>query len=241
MCKKSAHKAMNAEILPSGEELLDRLFAAAGRPLDPRRRGQFLTYLRELQRWNRTISLTSVTDAAGIIGKHFLGSLDYLHGFAPLPGLPLLDMGTGAGFPGIPLKLWHPGLAVTLVESSRRKGAFLQYLCRVLELQDICCLVTRVEALVGDPATRGRYAVIVSRGVGELRRWLPAAFMLLQAEGRVVLEKGPEGLAEVRALAPAVAHWGGALTDVIPLEGTASRRRMLVVLTKPGKKFDNDR
>lgn len=229
------------EGLLTTEALLDQLFAAAGWSLDSRRREQFLTYLHELQRWNRTLSLTSITDAAGIIGKHFLGSLDYLHGFAPFPGMPLLDVGTGAGFPGIPLKLWHPELAVTLVESSRRKGAFLRYLCRVLEVQDICCLVTRVEALVGDPTTRGRYAVIVSRGVGELRRWLPAAFMLLQAEGRVVMEKGPDALAELRALEPAMAGWGGTLTAAIPLAGPPSKGRTLVVLTKTGKTFDNDR
>lgn len=225
--------------LPTAEALLDRLFAAAGRPLDSRRREQFLTYLRELQRWNRTLSLTSITDAEGIIRKHFLGSLDFLHGFAVLPGLSVLDVGTGAGFPGMPLKLWSPELAVTLMESSRRKSAFLRHLCHALDVRDVCCLMTRVEELSGDPAARARYAVIVSRGVGRLQRWLPAAFTRLHAGGRVVLEKGPEGLAEVQALAAAIATWGGALSDVLPLEGGASRRRMLVVLTKTGKKFDN--
>ncbi len=222
----------------TSEDLLVRLFAESGRPLDTPRRAQFLTYLSELQRWNRTLSLTSIADAAGIIHKHFLGSLDFLHGFTPLPGLPLLDVGTGAGFPGIPLKLWHPELAVDLVESSHRKAAFLQHVCRTLGLGDVRCLVTRVEALADDPASQERYAVIVSRGVGSLRRWLPAALTLLQGEGRILLEKGPEALREVQALGPALATWGGTLAGMIPLTGSSAGQRMLVVLGKAGKKFD---
>lgn len=222
----------------TSEDLLVRLFTEAGRPLDPRRREQFLTYLSELQRWNRTLSLTSIADPAGIIRKHFLGSLDFLYGFTPLPGLPLLDVGTGAGFPGIPLKLWHPEIALDLVESSHRKAAFLQHVCRTLDLGEVRCLVARVEALADDPAIQGRYAVIVSRGVGSLRRWLPAALPLLQGKGRILLEKGPEALREVQILAPTLATRGGTLAGMIPLTGSSAGQRTLVVLAKAGKKFD---
>jgi 16S rRNA (guanine527-N7)-methyltransferase len=215
-------------------ELLHRLFADAARPLDPRRHEQFLTYLRELQRWNRTLSLTSITDDASIIRKHFLGALDFLHGFTPSPAFPVLDVGTGAGFPGIPLKLWHPELALDLVESSHRKSAFLQHVCRTLGLGDVRCFVTRVEALGDDSALQGRYAVIVSRGVGGMRRWIPAALRLLQAEGRILLEKGPEALREVRALAPTLAIRGGQIAEMIPLPESSATQRMLVVLTKAG-------
>ncbi len=224
--------------LPATEDVLDRLFAAAGRPLDSDRREQFLIYLYELRRWNRSLGLTSITDTADIIRKHFLGSLDFLQAFAPFPGLPLLDVGTGAGFPGIVLKLWHPELAMDLVESSRRKSAFLRYLCRALNVGDVRCLVTRVEALAEDPTMRGRYAVIVSRGVGAPRRWLPAALTLVQPEGRVVLEKGPGALAEIQALAPAITRWGGALTHMLPLAGESAMQRTLVVITKAAKEFD---
>jgi 16S rRNA (guanine527-N7)-methyltransferase len=226
--------------VPTTEDLLQQLFTAAGRALDAQRRHQFLTYLRELQRWNRTLSLTSITDDAGIIRKHFLGSLDFLHAFAPRPGLPLLDVGTGAGFPGLPLKLWHPDLAVDLVESSQRKGVFLLHLCRVLGLTDVRCLVTRVEVLAQDEARRECYAVIVSRGVGGLRRWLPAALTLLPVGGRLVLEKGPAALVEVKALAPSLTAYGGTLLDLIPVPGESSTGRTMVVIGKPGngQKFD---
>jgi 16S rRNA (guanine527-N7)-methyltransferase len=222
-----------AEGIPTTEDLLQQLFTAAGRPLAARRRDQFLIYLHELQRWNRTLSLTSITDDAGIIRKHFLGSLDFLRAFAPYPGLTLLDIGTGAGFPGIPLKLWHPELAVDLVESSQRKSAFLRHLCHALGLEDVRCLITRVETLAQDVALRERYAVIVSRGVGGLRRWLPAALTLLQVGGRIVLEKGPAALAEVQALAPSLSARGAVLMDLIPIPGDSSTERTMVVISKP--------
>jgi 16S rRNA (guanine527-N7)-methyltransferase len=221
-------------------DLLQQLFTAAGRPLDAPRHHQFLTYLRELQHWNRTISLTSITDDAGVIRKHFLGSLDFLQAFSPRPGLPLLDVGTGAGFPGLPLKLWHPELVVDLVESSQRKSVFLRHLCRVLGLGDVRCLITRVETLAQDESMRGRYAVIVSRGVGRLRHWLPAALTLLQVGGRLVLAKGPTALAEVQTLADLLSAHGGVLMDLMPVSGESSTVRTMVVIAKPdsGQKVD---
>jgi 16S rRNA (guanine527-N7)-methyltransferase len=214
---------------PTPEDLLSQLFAAAGRPLDAPRHQQFLAYLRELQHWNRTMSLTSISDDVGIIRKHFLGSLDFLQTFVPRPGLPVLDIGTGAGFPGLPLKLWHPELAMDLVESSQRKSVFLRHLCRTLGCEDVRCLITRVEMLAQEEAMHGHYAVIVSRGVGELRRWLPAALTLLQTGGQLVLEKGPTALAEVQSLGPVLTAHGGVLMDLLPIPGESAARTMVVI------------
>lgn len=218
--------------VPTPEDLLCQLFAGAGHTLDAPRRYQFLTYLHELQRWNRTLSLTSIGDEHGIIRKHFLGSLDFLRAFTPAPGLSVLDVGSGAGFPGIPLKLWHPELAVDLVESSERKSAFLRHLCRSLELSDVRCLIDRVESLAADPARHGSYAVIVSRGVGDLRRWLPAALQLLRDAGRLVLEKGPTALQEIQALAPALVARHQVTVDLLAVPGQPARSRTLVVIGK---------
>jgi 16S rRNA (guanine527-N7)-methyltransferase len=216
------------------EDLLHQFFRAAARPLDAPRHQQFLIYLRELQHWNRTISLTSIIDDAGVIGKHFLGSLDFLQAFSPRPELPLLDVGTGAGFPGLPLKLWHPELVVDLVESSQRKSVFLRHLCRVLGLGDVRCLITRVETLAQDEAMHGRYAVVVSRGVGRLRHWLPAALTLLQVGGRLILTKGPTALAEVQTLTDVLSAHGGVLMDLMPMAGESSTARTMVVISKSG-------
>jgi 16S rRNA (guanine527-N7)-methyltransferase len=218
--------------LPTPEDLLRQLFAAAGYTLDTPRCRQFLTYLQELQRWNRTLSLTSIGDEAGIIRKHFLGSLDFLRAFTPTAGLSVLDVGSGAGFPGLPLKLWYPELAVDLVESSERKSVFLRHICRSLGLDDVRCLTDRVEHLAAAQASHGSYAVIVSRGVGDVRRWLPAALRLLREGGRLVLEKGPTALAEFQALAPALTARHGVTMDLLPVPGAAVIRRTLVVIGK---------
>ena len=215
------------------EDLLQQHFTAAGRPLDEARHQRFLTYLRELQHWNRTMSLTSISDDVGIIRKHFLGSLDFLQTFVPSPGLPLLDVGTGAGFPGLPLKLWQPELAVDLVESSQRKSVFLRHLCHALGLADVRCLITRLETLAQKEAMHGRYAVIVSRGVGGLQRWLPAALTMLQIGGRLVLEKGPTAVEEVHSLAPMLTAHGGVLMDLMPVPSESAAARTMVVIGKP--------
>jgi 16S rRNA (guanine527-N7)-methyltransferase len=225
--------------VPTTEVRLRQLFDAAGRPLDELRCQQFLRYLHELQHWNRTMSLTSISDDVGIMRKHFLGSLDFLQTFVPHPGLPLLDVGAGAGFPGLPLKLWHPELAVDLVESSQRKSVFLQHLCRLLKLDDVRCHVTRVEALAQEETRRAQYAVLVSRGVGGLRRWLPAALALLQAGGRLVLEKGPTALAEVQSLEGLLAAHGGVLLDLMSVPGESAPRTMVVIgKSTGGQEFD---
>ena len=90
---------------------------------------------------------------------------------------------------------------------------------------------------------RGRYAVIVSRGVGALQRWLPAAIPLLQGGGRLVLEKGPAALQEVRDLAPSLATRYGVQVDLIVVPGESSAARTMVVISKPddGQKFDKPR
>jgi hypothetical protein len=88
--------------------------------------------------------------------------------------------------------------------------------------------------LAQEEAMHGHYAVIVSRGVGGLRRWLPAALTLLQTGGRLVLEKGPTALAEVQSLAPVLSAHGGVLMDLMPIPGESSAVRTMVMISKPG-------
>ena len=84
----------------------------------------FFVYLAELKKWNRKINLTAITEERDAVIKHLLDSLSYLKGFSPAQGLRLLDMGSGAGFPAIPIKLAMPGISVTLVESVKKKTLF---------------------------------------------------------------------------------------------------------------------
>ncbi len=118
--------------LPS---LLQTCSAAVGISLEEKQVELFLLYLRELQTWNRSFNLTGITSDEGIIIKHFVDSLAALIVEPIQQESKLLDIGTGAGFPGIPLKIARPGLSLVLVEPSNKKSAFLRYITGRLRLE----------------------------------------------------------------------------------------------------------
>jgi 16S rRNA (guanine527-N7)-methyltransferase len=158
---------------------------------------QFFAFSEQLQKWNRKINLTAITDSEEILEKHFLDSL------APLPtmrGGTLLDLGTGAGFPGIPLKLARPDLAVTLVDSSVRKVAFLKSALLMLGVKEgVRAIAARAE---GYPEVEGipKAAIVVSRALQEPREWIRLAESYVEPGGEVVAMLGPTGaqlLAEI--------------------------------------------
>lgn len=149
---------------------------------------QFL-FLSELEKWNRKINLTAITGERDLVVKHLLDSLSYLKGFTPAPGLRLLDMGSGAGFPAIPVKIVHPEIAVTLVESVKKKASFLRHIVRTLKLVDVDVLDVRTEEL---PESREQmYDVVTARAFAEMRRTISAGSRFLKAGGVMVLSRGP--------------------------------------------------
>jgi 16S rRNA (guanine527-N7)-methyltransferase len=107
----------------------------------------FLVYLVELDKWNRKINLTAIRNEQDIVIKHFLDSLSYLTGFVPVPALRLLDMGAGAGFPAVPIKIAHQEIAVTMVESVNKKASFLRHIVRTLKLTEIVIVDKRTDEL----------------------------------------------------------------------------------------------
>jgi 16S rRNA (guanine527-N7)-methyltransferase len=102
-------------------------------------------FLAELKKWNNRINLTAIKGERDTVIKHVLDSLSHMQGFMPAPGLRLLDMGSGAGFPAIPIKIAVPGIAVTLVESVKKKASFLRHVIRTLQLSDAEVLDIRTE------------------------------------------------------------------------------------------------
>lgn len=146
----------------------------------------FQTYLRELQTWNRKTNLTAITGDEEIAVKHFLDSLAATLALEPPVQGRLLDVGSGAGFPGLPLKLLHPQLRVTLLEPSQKKTAFLRHLIGKLNLRDATVLAKRVENLKRDAALPEAFRWIVTRAV-KVSELLPAFLPLLEANGRIIL------------------------------------------------------
>ena len=146
-------------------------------------------YLSQLQVWNQRVNLTGLTDSRDLVIKHFLDSLAVLPYIEGAPSLA--DLGSGAGFPGLVLKLARPDLALTLVESRGKKAAFLEYLVALWQLPG----VEIIQAYLTPRLAREwgpRFAVVVSRATFPLKRFLELAAPLLLPGGRALALKGPE-------------------------------------------------
>ena len=147
-------------------------------------------FLTELDKWNRTINLTAIRDGREVIIKHVLDSLSYLRGFDAVAGLRLLDMGSGAGFPAIPLKIARPEIAVTLVESVKKKASFLRHIVRTVKLKGIEVMDKRTEELPA--ACLAAYDVVTARAFANMDLALTTGRPFLKPGGQIVLSRGPE-------------------------------------------------
>lgn len=152
---------------------------ALGTPLSEDAINALLVFLRELQAWNHHINLTSLTDTNKIIVQHFLDSLSALSAFHSKTGMALADLGSGAGFPGIVLQIARPDLEVTLVESSKKKGAFLHHIRGKLGLSRMSVESIRMEQI------GGFFDLLISRAIApkEILRVAPS---ILKPHGEVI-------------------------------------------------------
>jgi len=186
------------------------------------------TYIDILLRWNARINLTAIRDPDQIVTRHFGESLFAARHLFPrssassaLKGsATLADIGSGAGFPGIPIKLWAPGLAVTLVESNHKKSTFLREIARTLILTDINIQTARAESL-----PTASFDVVTLRAVEHFDQIVPTAATLVAPAGRLALLIGEAQLRTARELLPS--H-----TLDTPLHIPNSSSRILLI-TKP--------
>ncbi|MBU0481524.1 MAG: 16S rRNA (guanine(527)-N(7))-methyltransferase RsmG [Proteobacteria bacterium] len=153
---------------------------------------QFQLYCRELKKWNRRINLVGEDSDLAIVEHHFLDSLTVLPllGDCPPPGL--VDVGSGAGFPGLPLKIMRPDLPVKLVEPRGKRASFLRHIIRTLELKEAEVLECRLEE--NEPqleALRHNTPLIISRAVTAISPFLEMSRPFVAEEGRVICMKGP--------------------------------------------------
>jgi len=194
--------------------------------------GLFARYAEELLKWNAVTNLTAITDPEDIARNHFLDSL------APAglvaPGSDLLDVGTGGGFPGLPLHILIPGSRTTLLDAARKKVSFLRHVVRVLELRRVEAVHARMEQLAGQPGHARRYDVIFSRAFSAVPPFVQAVLPMLKPRGRLVALKGrvlPAELEELRNMAG-----GGSVGAVLSLDlqryalpGLKSERTLVVL------------
>lgn len=213
--------------------LLAQTAAAWGLPLTDEQIGQFASYADELRHWNAHTNLTRICEPEAIVVRHFLDALACAQHWGATPH-SLADLGSGAGFPGLPLKLLHPALRLTLVESVGKKAAFLRHIVVHLGLSDVQVLQARAEAVGRDEAHRAAYDVVTARAVAELRVLAEYGLPLLRVGGRLLAPKGSDIDTELAAAGPALQTLGGQVLAVEPVALPGHAPRPLVVIRKTG-------
>ena len=201
--------------------------------LNTRQLEAFDEYAAELQAWNQRFNLTSVTDRAQIEIKHFLDSLSCLMVMRPRPGDRIIDIGTGAGFPGIPIRIACPQVHMVLVESIGKKAQFCQHIVDELQLTKVAVIHSRAEQVGRLPEYRETFDWAVARAVAKLPTLLEYLLPLVKVDGRTIAQKGDTAPAEAHSAAVAMEVLGGELEEITPVElPTVTETRYLVVVRK---------
>lgn len=212
-------------------EQLVREAARLGIAITEAQAQQYARYQALLLAWNAHVNLTAIREPALMQTKHFLDSLTCVTVMGKLDGMTLLDVGTGAGFPGLPLKILFPELRVTLVESVVKKTRFLQAVVAELGLTQVQVVAERAESLGQQSAYREQYDWVVARAVAELRVLLEYLLPFCRVGGRVLAQKGEGVFAETAVADHALHILGGGRPQVheVVLAGDVGPRYLVVV------------
>lgn len=190
-----------------------------------------ITYERELMDWNQKFNLTAIREMEAIRTKHFLDSFSCVLAWKANPPSRLIDVGTGAGFPGLPLKILYPNLQLTLVESVGKKAMFCQHIVRVLGLDGVDVIQARAETLGQDPKHREAYDWAVARAVAQMNVLSEFLLPLVKVGGMMLAQKGESGPAEAQSAEGSMKLLGGRLKQVmqVNLPGVADDRFLILV------------
>ncbi|MCJ7512088.1 MAG: 16S rRNA (guanine(527)-N(7))-methyltransferase RsmG, partial [Anaerolineales bacterium] len=192
--------------------------ALLGLQLTRRQLDSFRWYASELLAWNKRHNLTAITDPLGIEMKHFLDSLTCLLAMQPKRGDRVVDVGTGAGFPGLPLRIVCPKIQLTLVEATGKKADFCRHVVEELGLEGVVVLHARAEDVGHMPEHRQVYDWALARAVAQLPVLVECMLPLLRVGGKAIALKGETGPAEAHASERALRLLGGRVDSVIPIE-----------------------
>jgi len=205
-----------------------------GVELSPVQEESFRVYARELLIWNERINLTAIREPADIIRKHFLDSLTCTFAWREMePPASLIDIGTGAGFPGIPLKILMPGLRLTLVESIGKKADFCRHIVDTLLLENVEVITARAEEVGAQGAHREMYDAATARAVAQLNILAEYLLPLVRVGGFAIAQKGNTAPAESQQANRAITILGGVIRPLIlVMIPRVEEARYLVVMKK---------
>jgi 16S rRNA (guanine527-N7)-methyltransferase len=199
----------------------------------------FEKYYRVLTEWNRKLNLTTITDYDEVQAKHFLDSLSVL-----VAGIPedasVIDVGTGAGLPGVPVKIARPDIRLTLLEATGKKADFLKHLKQTLSLDDIEVVPARAEEAARKEAYREQFDIVLARALAPLPVLAELTLPFLKVGGRLIAQKKGDISEEIREAAKAIDVLGGRLVEVMPvnLKGLDDGRCLVIIekiAATPGK------
>lgn len=209
---------------------------AIGVALDRAQAGAFMRYRDLLIEWNARFNLTALTDDASILWLHFADSLSLAPVIARMQAcsaqpLALIDVGTGGGFPGLPLKIALPSLRLTLMDSTAKKVTFCAEVIRALNLTDARAMHGRAEEAAHQPTHRERYDVVTARAVAPMPTLAEYLLPFARVGGACIAMKGSDADAEAAQAGRAIAALGGAPARVVEvrLPGREERRALIVV------------
>jgi len=190
-----------------------------------------MNYERELLDWNQKFNLTAIRDAEGIRTKHFLDSFSCVLAWKGNPPSRLVDVGTGAGFPGLVLKILYPAMRLTLVESVGKKVKFCLHIADGMKMEGVEVLTARAEEVGQMAAHREQYDWAVARAVADLPVLAEYLLPMLQVGGHMLAQKGVSGPVEVHKSEQALKMLGGQMRQLIPvtLPGVADERYLVVI------------
>jgi 16S rRNA (guanine527-N7)-methyltransferase len=194
-----------------------------GLTLSAEQSGQLLDYLALLNKWNRVYNLTAIRDPAQMVRRQLLDSLAIVE---RVDAGPVLDVGTGAGLPGIPLAIIRPGLAFTLLDTNGKKTRFVQQAVAEIGVANVEVIKSRVEAL----PRPGHYARITSRAFATLADMVKATAHLLAADGVWLAMKGAAPTAETRDLPPGL----DTTIETLRVPGESGSRHLAVIRQRHG-------
>lgn len=190
---------------------------------------QFETYGRELAEWNEKMNLTAIKEREQVYVKHFYDSVS-LSFFVPMAEVGCVaDIGTGAGFPGIPLKIVFPHLKLVLVDSLAKRVRFLEHVVGRLGLSGVACCHARAEDAARDPGLRDAFDLVTARAVARLPVLAELCLPFAAPGGRFVAMKGPDAEEEVRESARSLRELGGELVKVHRLVLPVERAERLLI------------
>ena len=193
-------------LVESWKELIKKGAESFNLKLEPHHLDPMATHAAELLKWNRKFNITSIIDPGEMATKHFIDSLAIVS-HIPEPQIlkngSVLDIGSGGGFPGFPLKVVRPDLNVVMADASRKRVSFLNALVRLSGLDSVSAVHARAEDLAKDPDFAGKFDVVTSRAFTALDRFVQLARPFLSPTGIILAMKGGAGTQEAEALSMA--------------------------------------